>query len=388
MRLKDTWLAIPDVGYNERRTQGRATGRQIAATPEQQAGWDRLLEVAGWHVCDYKGANIHAARGVAIREFPLTAGMATPTPLSTSTARPLASSKPRRLACRCSASSDQRRATHKGHARRAAGLLRPLPFAYESTGVETRFTNGLDPGRARGPSLHFTGRKRWPTGSAMQRCFRGNVPVRRMAAYETRRRVPTFTYLTGRMPELVTSGASTSSGQCRSPRSATWRRASPPADRARLIQMATGSGKTFTAISFIYRLIKYRWQRRRAVPRIAETGRQTKKEFDQYVSPVNNYSSARSTSSSISPVTNSISRHASASAMIQRMYHPDAEGARAADEADEESNRASRKPVPGAGADRPQPCVPDRDLRHHRYRRGAPQHLQPLWQVLEYFDAT
>lgn len=30
---------------------------------------DRLLAQAGWHVCDYKAADIHAAMGVAIREF-------------------------------------------------------------------------------------------------------------------------------------------------------------------------------------------------------------------------------------------------------------------------------------------------------------------------------
>lgn len=30
-----------------------------------------LLEAAGWHVCDAFAANIHAACGVAIREFPL-----------------------------------------------------------------------------------------------------------------------------------------------------------------------------------------------------------------------------------------------------------------------------------------------------------------------------
>ena len=57
-----------------------------------------------------------------------------------------------------------------------------------------------------------------------------------------------------------------------------------------LIQMATGSGKTFTAISFIYRLIKFAGARRVLflVDR-GNLGRQAKKEFDQYVSPVNNY---------------------------------------------------------------------------------------------------
>jgi type I restriction enzyme R subunit len=46
------------------------------AQPEQQAREeiDKLLTQAGWHVCDMAQANIHAARGVALREFPLDAG--------------------------------------------------------------------------------------------------------------------------------------------------------------------------------------------------------------------------------------------------------------------------------------------------------------------------
>lgn len=45
----------------------------MAPQPEQQAreNIDRPLEAAGWHVCDASAANIHAARGVTIREFPL-----------------------------------------------------------------------------------------------------------------------------------------------------------------------------------------------------------------------------------------------------------------------------------------------------------------------------
>ena len=54
--------------------------------------------------------------------------------------------------------------------------------------------------------------------------------------------------------------------------------------------MATGSGKTFTAISFIYRLIRFAGVRRVLflVDR-GNLGRQTKKEFDAYVSPYNNF---------------------------------------------------------------------------------------------------
>jgi hypothetical protein len=45
-------------------------------TPEARARLeiDRLLTAAGWHVCDVKDTNLHAARGVAIREFPLNPG--------------------------------------------------------------------------------------------------------------------------------------------------------------------------------------------------------------------------------------------------------------------------------------------------------------------------
>jgi type I restriction enzyme R subunit len=54
--------------------------------------------------------------------------------------------------------------------------------------------------------------------------------------------------------------------------------------------MATGSGKTFTAINFIYRLIKFAGAKRVLflVDR-GNLGDQTLKEFQQYVSPYNNF---------------------------------------------------------------------------------------------------
>ena len=58
-------------------------------------------------------------------------------------------------------------------------------------------------------------------------------------------------------------------------------------DRPRaLIQMATGSGKTFTAITAIYRLIKFANARRVLflVDR-NNLGRQALKEFQRYVTP-------------------------------------------------------------------------------------------------------
>ena len=35
---------------------------------------DRMLDQAGWQVQDYRNANIHTGRGVAIRYFPLKPG--------------------------------------------------------------------------------------------------------------------------------------------------------------------------------------------------------------------------------------------------------------------------------------------------------------------------
>ena len=50
--------------------------RELRVQPEQAARRkiDELLQSAGWHVCNYKAANIHAARGAAIREFQVNSG--------------------------------------------------------------------------------------------------------------------------------------------------------------------------------------------------------------------------------------------------------------------------------------------------------------------------
>src|SRR5690606_30880885 len=58
-------------------------------------------------------------------------------------------------------------------------------------------------------------------------------------------------------------------------------------DRPRaLIQMATGSGKTFTAVNFVYRLIKYA-NARRVLFLVDRTnlGTQAYNEFQQFVTP-------------------------------------------------------------------------------------------------------
>jgi type I restriction enzyme, R subunit len=76
-----------------------------------------------------------------------------------------------------------------------------------------------------------------------------------------------------------------------------------------LIQMATGSGKTYTAVSFIYRLIKFANAKRVLflVDR-SNLGRQTKKECEQYVTTDDGrkftelYNVQRMTSNTLDPV--------------------------------------------------------------------------------------
>ena len=116
-------------------------------TPEQRARVqiDRLLMEAGWQVHDQKEANIHAALGVAIREFSLKPGHGEADYLLYVNGK----------ACGV-IEAKKEGATLKGvevqSGRYAQGLpdalpawRRPLPFLFESTGVETQFTNGLDP---------------------------------------------------------------------------------------------------------------------------------------------------------------------------------------------------------------------------------------------------
>ena len=111
--------------------------------PEQDARReiDRLLAGAGWSVQDADQAGIHAARGVAIREFPLPGhGFADYLLYIDGQAAGVIEAK--KAGTTLSGVEIQAERYTKGL---PAGLPRwgdPLPFAYQSTGVETRFTNG------------------------------------------------------------------------------------------------------------------------------------------------------------------------------------------------------------------------------------------------------
>lgn len=234
-------------------------------TPEQKArqNIDELLTHAGWVVQDRDGMNLFdpAKPGVAVREAHLKTGFADY--LLFVDGRALGVVEAKKVGVPLSGVEAQ-------SARYAVGLRppmrawldrQPLPFRYESTGVETFFTNGLDPEpRAR-------------------RVFAFHRP-------ETLREwVQQPETLRGRlrtMPPLIKDklwGPQV--------KAITFLEQSLAQDKPRaLIQMATGSGKTFTAVNFIYRLISQAGAKRVLflVDR-NNLGKQANNEFVQFVTP-------------------------------------------------------------------------------------------------------
>ena len=231
-------------------------------TPEQQArqNIDRQLAACGWQVQNHAEINLSAGAGIAVREFPLNSGFADYLLYVDAKAIGVIEAKP------------------KGHtltgvelqsAKYTSGLpaslphyLRPLPFAYEATGEVTRFTSSLDP---------------HPRSREVFTFHRPEELLRlvKLGTHQLRTRLE-------HMPELVTTRLWPVQVEAIRGLEQSLAKNRPRA----LIQMATGSGKTFTACSFCYRLIKFAGARRILflVDR-NNLGQQTLNEFQQFASP-------------------------------------------------------------------------------------------------------
>jgi len=253
--------------------------------PEAQAREeiDRLLTAAGWAVQDVKAANIHAAQGVALREFPLESGHGFADYLLYVGGKAAGVIEAKKVGYTLTGVENQSARYQQGLPANLPAWRRPLPFSYQSTGVETRFTNGLDP-EPRARNVFAFHRP-----DALETWLDGSGPG---AAFEQQEAAPNYTApatILSRlqhMPPLKEEGLW--SAQVKAIKNL---ELSLAANKPRaLIQMATGSGKTFTSISAIYRIIKFAGVRRVLflVDR-GNLGRQTKKEFDQYLSPYNNF---------------------------------------------------------------------------------------------------
>ncbi len=234
-------------------------------TPEQLARQtiNVLLTRCGWVVQDKDAVNLSAARGVAVTELSFQTGEPDYTLFVDGKAIGVVEAKPEGYSL---VGGEEQTAKYVAGAPLNLphwGL--PLPFCYETTGTETRFTNRLDPTpRSRG-------------------VFAFHRPETLLAWVQQN---PQLAQRLREMPPLV--GTKLWAAQIEA---ITKLEQSFAADRPRaLIQMATGSGKTRTAVNFIYRLVKYAGARRVLflVDR-GNLGEQTLKEFQSFDSPVNHY---------------------------------------------------------------------------------------------------
>ena len=227
---------------------------------------DELLRAAGWIVQSRDEANIAAGRGVAIREFPLKSGYGFADYLLYVDGAPAGVIEAKREGETLTGYEIQTEKYSVGLPDELKPYRKPLPFCYQSTGVETRFTNLLEP-------------------DARSRCVFAFHRPETLAAWlmdESKEPVSTLRARLKRLPPLIeerlwpaqikaVQGLERSLGESR-PRA--------------LIQMASGGGKTFTACNFCYRLIKHAGASRVLFLVDRKTlGRQAKTEFEQFTTP-------------------------------------------------------------------------------------------------------
>jgi len=115
--------------------------------PEQEARTqiDKLLAAAGWVIQDREAANLHASLGVAIREYPLKRGHGFADYLLYVDGQAAGVVEAKRTGTPLIAVEFQTAKYSQGLPDEIPAYRRPMPFCYQSTGVETRFTNLLEP---------------------------------------------------------------------------------------------------------------------------------------------------------------------------------------------------------------------------------------------------
>ncbi|MGA7215448.1 MAG: DEAD/DEAH box helicase family protein, partial [Terrimicrobiaceae bacterium] len=234
-------------------------------TPEEKSREeiDAQLAASGWVVQTKDRINLAANRGVAVCELSFATGEPDYTLFVDGKALGTVEAKPAGHSLVGVEEQSYKYVT--GVPVSLPAWRTPLPFCYESTGSETCFTNRLDPDPRSRPVFAF---HRPETLLAW-------AQAEKQLAQKLREFPPLHTgkLWPAQIDAIINLEKSFGAGR-----------------RRALIQMATGSGKTYTAVNFIYRLVKYAGAKRVLflVDR-GNLGEQTLKEFQQFVSPVNNY---------------------------------------------------------------------------------------------------
>ncbi|MEV0714037.1 DEAD/DEAH box helicase family protein [Asanoa sp. NPDC050611] len=230
---------------------------------------DSMLGQAGWLVQDMGELNPMAGRGVAVREFRLASGPADYVLYVNGKIVGVIEAK---------REGETLTAAQKQNARYAEGVLKehslavwrksePLAFRYATTGTETVFLNRLDPSARTREVFSF---------------HRPETVAGWMREADEEPDAPTYRARLKSMPTLETSGLRQAQVDA-----ITGLEASLANDLPRgLIQMATGAGKTFTAVTETYRLLKH-GKAKRVLFLVDRNnlGRQALGEFRNYVTP-------------------------------------------------------------------------------------------------------
>ncbi len=106
---------------------------------------DAALEAAGWDVQDAHAVNLAAGCGVAVREYPLKTGHGFADYMLYVDGEAVGVVEAKPEGTTLTGVEVQSEKYGSGLPDDIPAPVRPLPFLYESTGVETRFTNRLDP---------------------------------------------------------------------------------------------------------------------------------------------------------------------------------------------------------------------------------------------------
>ncbi|MFY7941581.1 MAG: type I restriction-modification enzyme R subunit C-terminal domain-containing protein [Burkholderiaceae bacterium] len=232
-------------------------------TPETKARQqiDQKLEQAGWIIQDMKQINLGAAVGVAVREFPTDSGPADYVLFVNRRAVGVIEAKK-------DSAGENLTVTETQTARYATANLKwrrdnsPLRFLFEATGQIIRFTDNADPAPRSREIFHFFKSETLATWLAQPDTLRRRLAEAMPALHEKNLRDCQISAVTGLEKSLALN----------KPRA--------------LVHMATGAGKTFTAITSVYRLLKFGGAKR--ILFLVDTrnlGKQAHQEFMAYTAP-------------------------------------------------------------------------------------------------------
>jgi type I restriction enzyme R subunit len=238
--------------------------------PEEKARLliDQKLEAAGWIIQDMKDRNLGAGPGVVVREFPTDTGEADYVLFVNRKAVGVIEAKKDNAGENLTVVEAQTE-------RYATANLKwrqdntPLRFLYEATGQIIRFTDNADPAPRSREVFHFFK----PETLA---AWLSEPPLPSGAASTLRRRLAT------QLPALPERNLR----HCQTSAVTGLEKSLAMAKPRALVHMATGAGKTFTAITSVYRLLKFGGAKR--VLFLVDTrnlGKQAHQEFMAYTPP-------------------------------------------------------------------------------------------------------